>query len=151
MLQYPQRHDDAVSLADQMLINANHLLRLVKYGDDRSLLTPSELSVLTVLMSCGATSLGDLASNEGVRPPSMTRTVDGLERKELARRWRAKADRRKFLVVATTKGREVLECAREIRLKRLVKLFGRLGESQLRNLRNSGEILSDLLASPDLS
>ena len=95
------------------------LLRGVKVEDGASRVGPAPLSALSVLTFGGPLSLGALAHAEGVRPPTMSRLVDGLERAGLARRRVDPDDARGLHIEATARGRALLLAARARRLRRL--------------------------------
>jgi DNA-binding MarR family transcriptional regulator len=104
---------------DQLHRLAIALLRGVKVEDERAGDGPALLSALSVLTFGGPQSLGALARAEGVRPPTMSRLVDGLERAGLARRRADPADARGLRVEVTPRGRALLLAGRARRLRRL--------------------------------
>ena len=56
------------------------LARRLRQMQDESLdLTPSQLSAMAVLLNSGDQLMGQLAAQEKVQPPSMTRIVNSLE------------------------------------------------------------------------
>src|ERR1700761_176023 len=67
-------------LADRLHSAAIHLLRRVRKQDEVSGIGPAQLSALSVLVFGGPTTLGGLAAAEMVKPPTMSRIVDGLTR-----------------------------------------------------------------------
>lgn len=70
--------------------------------------TPSMLSALSSLDLAGPLRLGDLASLEQVRPPSMTRIVARLEEEGLVERAPDPGDRRSALMSLTRAGRDLI-------------------------------------------
>ncbi len=104
---------------DQLHRLAIALLRGVKVEDERAGVGPALLSALSVLTFGGPLSLGALARAEGVRPPTMSRLVDGLERARLARRRVDPADARGLRIEVTPRGRALLLAGRARRLRRL--------------------------------
>src|SRR6266508_6734856 len=99
-------------LADRLHSAAIHLLRRVAREDVTSGLGGPALSALSVIVFGGPISLGRLADAERVRPPTMTRTVQGLEAAGLVRREPDADDRRIVNIAATSRGIEVLQAAR---------------------------------------
>jgi DNA-binding MarR family transcriptional regulator len=97
-------------------------LRLERSDEDLSL---SQLSVLGTLSRCGELTLGELASIERVKPPSMTRLVNGLADAGLVVRRPHDTDGRQVLVELTDLARQVLA---EDRRRRDVWLAQRLAE-----------------------
>src|SRR5450432_743274 len=104
-------------LADRLHSTAIHLLRLVRVQDARSGIGPAQLSALSVIVFGGPLSLNDLALAEQVRPPTMSRIVDGLESAGLARRSANPADRRAIVIEATQKGTSILQKGRKLRVQ----------------------------------
>src|SRR5205085_1594315 len=98
---------------------AIHVLRRVAREDPASGLGAPALSALSVVVFAGPINLGRLAEAERVRPPTMTRTVQGLERAGLVRRVVDSDDRRVVYVTATPRGKRVLDEARRRRVARL--------------------------------
>jgi DNA-binding MarR family transcriptional regulator len=104
-------------LADRLHSTAIHLLRLVRVQDARSGVGPAQLSALSVIVFVGPLSLNELARAEQVRPPTMSRIVDGLEAGGLARRSANPADRRAIVIEATQKGTSILQKGRKLRVQ----------------------------------
>lgn len=98
----------AARTAERLHSVAIHLLRSLRRHDAASGVSAPQLSALSVLVFGGPRSIGALAAAEGVRPPSMTRVVDTLERDGLALRERDPVDGRSVHVRATERGRRVL-------------------------------------------
>src|SRR3954470_4922610 len=100
-----------IDLADRLHSAAIHVLRRVAREDAASGLGGPALSALSVVVFGGPISLGRLAAAERVRPPTMTRTVQGLEAAGLVRRDLDAADRRIVNIAATSRGIDVLQAA----------------------------------------
>lgn len=130
--------------ADRLHSSAIHLLRLVRSVDVQSGLTTPRLSVLSVLVFGGDRTITQLADAELVRPPTMTRLVDGLERDGFVRRRRDRQDARIAHVTATAKGRSTLQAARERRLSAIENLLRRLAPAQLATLAEAATIIEQL-------
>src|SRR6478752_9901737 len=92
----------AEGLADRLHSTAIHLLRLVRVQDAAAGIGPAQLSALSVIVFGGPVSLNDLARAEQVRPPTMSRIVDGLEAAGLAKRSANPEDRRAVTIEATS-------------------------------------------------
>ena len=118
-------------LADRLHSTAIHLLRLVRVQDARSGVGPAQLSALSVIVFGGPLSLNDLAKAEQVRPPTMSRIVDGLEAAGLARRSANPADRRAIIIEATPKGTSILQKGRSLRVQLLASHLDRLSAGEL--------------------
>jgi DNA-binding MarR family transcriptional regulator len=117
------RSEELERVADRLHSASIHLLRQLRREDDATGITAPHLSALSVLVFGGAKTLGELAAAEQVRPPSMTRTVRGLEEAGLAVREPDPTDRRIAWVRATPEGERVL---REGRARRVASLAARL-------------------------
>src|SRR5207237_4874041 len=91
---------ETLAIADQLHSAAIHLLRRLRVRDLASGIGPAQLSALSVLVFGGPRSLGELAEAEQVRPPTMSRVVEGLERAGLARR-QPTEDKRRIRLQAT--------------------------------------------------
>src|SRR5688500_15022100 len=90
----PTRPSGCITIADRLHSAAIHLLRSVRRQDRQAGVGPARLSALSVLVFGGSRTAGELAAEEQVRPPTMTRIVAGLVRDGLARRRPEEKDRR---------------------------------------------------------
>lgn len=117
------------------------LLRLLRREDDSSGLSAPRLSALSVLVFAGPMSLAELAAAEQVRPPTMSRVVDGLVEAGLVTREAKPGDRRSVCITATEEGRRLLEAGRERRVHALTARLRTLAESEQRALARGVEIL----------
>ena len=121
------------------------LLRLLRREDDSSGLSAPRLSALSVLVFAGPQSLAELAAAEQVRPPTMSRIVDGLVEAGLITREAKPGDRRSVRIAATEEGRRLLEAGRERRVRALTLRLARLAESERRALTRGVEILEQVV------
>ncbi len=117
-------------LADKLHSTAIHLLRRVRVEDAVSGIGPARLSALSVVVFGGPISLNDLARAEQVRPPTMSRIVDALEKEGLARKTINQQDRRAVVIEATPKGANVLQQGRKRRVRALAKSLSRLKSAE---------------------
>jgi DNA-binding MarR family transcriptional regulator len=69
-------HEDA----QQIYVFVQHLGRRLREIDARAGLTPARYSVLATLRFDGSKNIGELAVDERVKPPSMTRLVRDMRR-----------------------------------------------------------------------
>ena len=99
-------------VANRLHSIAIHLLRRARREDRATGLTPERLSLLSVLVYAGPRMASQLAEIEMVSRPAITRTLNALEALELVRRERSTEDRRRLLVHATDRGRELMEAGR---------------------------------------
>ena len=107
---------------------------------------PARLSALSVLVFGGPRTLGELAAAEQVRPPTMTRVVQGLEADALVRRAKDPRDGRIVRLHATAKGRRVMQRGRERRVANLATLLGRLDRAEIQRVREAAELVERALA-----
>jgi DNA-binding MarR family transcriptional regulator len=130
--------------ADRLHSAAIRLLRLVRSEDAQSGIGPAQLSALSVLVFGGAKTVSELATLEQVRPPTMSKIVDGLARKKLVQRVEDEADRRAVRVSTTAKGEKLMLAGKERRVKTLAARFETLPSSDLKTLRAAAELMLKL-------
>jgi DNA-binding MarR family transcriptional regulator len=133
-------------IAERLHAAALHLLRHVRRADPGSGVPPAQLSALSVLVFRGSLSLTGLAAAEQVKPPTMTRVVDGLEASGLASRTPDPADRRAALVAATAKGRRTMMKARQQRLAIVRDLLAPLSARDRAVLDEASAVIERMLA-----
>jgi DNA-binding MarR family transcriptional regulator len=125
------KNQQTEALADQLHSTAIRLLRLVRVQDAATGVAPARLSALSVIVFGGPISLQDLARAEQVRPPTMSRIVDALEKQGLARRTTDPHDRRAVKIAATKKGTAMLQKGRDRRVKFLASYLSKLSDAEL--------------------
>lgn len=118
-------------IADRVHSAALHLVRAVRTVDAAMGLSPARSSALSILVFGGPRTVGALARAEGVRSPTMTAMVNGMEAERLVRRRPGFGDGRQVVVEATPKGRRILEQGRRLRVRRLQDLLSNLDDSEL--------------------
>jgi|SRR5579859_3709889 len=123
---------------------AIRLLRLVRTEDAQSGVGPAQLSALSVLVFRGELTLGELAALEQVRPPTMSRIVDGLVQRKLAQRVSAAADRRAVKLTATAQGRTLLLAGKARRVRALAKRMAAFTKDEIKTLEAAAELLGKL-------
>ena len=130
--------------ADRIHSAAIHLLRRLRKQDEAMGLGPTRSSVLSILVFGGPRTLGELASAEQVRPPSMTRLTRGMEAAGLVRRVVDLSDRRVVRMHATAKGARILRLGRQRRLTHLASRMKDLDPRQIDLLLEAAGILERL-------
>lgn len=120
------------------------VLRIVRAEDTKSGIGPAQLSALSILVFLGPKTLGDLAAAEQVKPPTMSRIVDGLVRQKLARRATEAADRRSLRIAATPKGRKLLLAGRDRRVRALAQRMEKLSKADLTVLEKAVGLLGKI-------
>src|SRR5256886_7271453 len=106
------------AIADRLHSAAIHLLRRLRVEDKAMGLSAPRASALSVIVFRGPVTMSALAEAEEVRRPTITRLVDGLERRGLARRVGHAEDGRVQLVEATAAGKRLLHKGRSRRVER---------------------------------
>ncbi|HEY5721659.1 MAG TPA: MarR family transcriptional regulator [Allosphingosinicella sp.] len=117
------------------------LLRLLRREDQASGISGPRLSALSVIVFAGPLSLAELAAAEQVKPPTMSRIVEGLVQAGLATREPDPANRRMVRISATSEGKRLLEAGRERRVRVLVQRLHRIADSEQRALARAVELL----------
>jgi DNA-binding MarR family transcriptional regulator len=118
------------------------LARRLRQMQDESLdLTPSQLSAMAVLINSGDLLMGELAAQEKVQPPSMTRIVNSLEARGYVARRPDPRDHRQCLVALTDSGREVLLANRRRRDHWLAVQLAELDPDEREVLRHAVRVL----------
>src|SRR5215469_17930582 len=107
---------DSSEAADAIHSAAIRVLRVVRTADAKTEIGPAQLSALSVLVFAGPKTLGELAGAEQVKPPTMSRVVEGLVSRGLAERVPSPEDRRAVRIATTPKGRRLLLTGRDRRV-----------------------------------
>ena len=115
--------------------------RLRQMQDDSLGLTPSQLSAMAVLLNSGDLLMGELAAQEKVQPPSMTRIVNSLEAGGYVAPRPDPRDHRQCLVALTDSGREVLLANRRRRDQWLAVRLAELDPADREILRHAVRVL----------
>ena len=138
---------DPAVVADMLHSAAIHLLRRVRKTDEHIGLSPARLSILSILVFAGDRPLGELARMEQVKPPTMTKLVQGLEDDGLVVRKPDKLDKRASIIKATAKGRNKLLKAQQLRLEYLTALINPLDTNEIAILVEASRLLEKLVSS----
>ena len=142
----PTRATDEVErTADRLHSAAIHLLRLLRREDTKSGLSAPRLSALSVVVFGGPLTLGELASVEQVRPPTMTRLVSALEEEGLVTREPDADDGRLTRIRATTRGRALLMKGRARRVAALTAQVRALGDQDRDVIERAVTILEGVI------
>ncbi|MBA8826736.1 DNA-binding MarR family transcriptional regulator [Saccharopolyspora lacisalsi] len=96
------------TLASRVRLAVVRLNRRLRAQADSGV-TLSQLSMLSCLRNNGALTPGELASREGVQPPSMTRVIAALEGIGLVARRKHPTDGRQAIVELTELGSDRIE------------------------------------------
>ena len=106
---------------------------------------PARLSALSVLVFGGPMTLGELATAEQVKPPTMSRVAAGLELGGLVRRISDATDARRVHLQATPKGAKLIQQGRRRRIKYLASHLHKLSRAEVTVLDQTLEILERVL------
>jgi len=136
-----RRNED---LADKLHSAAIHLLRTLRRVDDATGLTAPRLSVLSVLVFVGPRTLGQLAQAEQVKPPTMTRLVDALEKDGYVRRTTDKVDARVTIISATKSGEALMWRGRARRVESLAARLSSLSAAQMQELDDAATLIEKI-------
>jgi DNA-binding MarR family transcriptional regulator len=108
-------------------------------------LTATQLSALATIETRGPLRLGDLATIEGIAPPTVSRLVDHLEGARLVRRQTDARDGRSYLVALTPAGEALLAELRTTGTRLLAGAMASLDEDDQAALVAAVPVLERLL------
>jgi DNA-binding MarR family transcriptional regulator len=129
-------------LANALRPAVMRLARRLRQMQDESLgLNLNQLSAMSVLLNSGDQLMGELAAQERVRPPSMTRIVNSLEARGFVTRRLDPRDHRQCLVSLTDSGRQVLLANRRRRDQWLAVRIAGLDPAEREVLRRAVAVL----------
>lgn len=100
---------------DELRLVVQRVARRIRNNRGDEHMSDSQLGVLFVLEKGGDASPSTLAEHERVSPPSMNRTLNGLEERGLVRRDPSAEDARKVIISLTAAGRELVRETRRLR------------------------------------
>ncbi len=106
-----------------------------------------QIGVIARLHCDGDLSIGALAESEGVKPPSMTRTIASLEELGLVSRRPHPSDGRQVLVTLTAEGRDTLVADRRRRDAWLARALAELAPDERAVLAAAAPLLERLAGS----
>jgi DNA-binding MarR family transcriptional regulator len=133
------------TLAEELRSSIMRTSRRIRTESATGGVTQSQYAVLAALRSAPST-VSLLAEREHIRPPSMTRTVDALEQRQLVTRTVDPTDRRHVFVDLTDTGRALINETRRRRTEWLdVRLAG-LAAADQEILAQAAEILKKMSA-----
>ena len=135
----------AAGLAHALRPAVMRLARRLRQMQDESLgLNPNQLSAMAVLLNSGDQLMGELAAQERVQPPSMTRIVNSLEAFGYVVRRPDPSDHRQCLVSLTDSGRHVLLANRRRRDEWLAVRIAGLDPAERDVLRRAVGVLEKM-------
>jgi DNA-binding MarR family transcriptional regulator len=141
----PIRHPVDAELPARIHSAVLHLLRRLAREDRALGESPARLSALSVLVFGGPRTFAALARIEGVRAPTMTRLVAGMEADGLVSRQPDPTDGRAMLVSATDRGRALLLEGRQRRIAAMTQLLDRLAPDERNLLAEAARLIEERL------
>jgi DNA-binding MarR family transcriptional regulator len=139
---------DAVSeLASTLRLSVMRLTRRLRAERGDHSLTLTQLATLATLDRHGPLTPGELADQERVQPPSMTRVLATLESLELITRAPHPRDGRQHLVACTAQAAALLDEDRRRRDAWLARRLSELSPDERATLRAAAELLQRLVTS----
>jgi len=138
---------DPVTVAGRLRYSAFRLARLLRQQDDSGH-APALLTALAVVDREGPLTLGELAAQEQVSPPTITKVVDALESRGFVERVRDESDRRVCRVRSTARGRRQLEASRTRRTAWLANQLRGLEPDDLERLAAALDVIEQLTKPP---
>jgi len=136
-------------LASELRLSVMRLRRrLAVERDPDNPLSINAMGILGALYRVGDLTVGELASRELVKPPSMTRTVNCLQSDGYVVRRRHETDGRQVVVSLTDLGRDTVLVDRRRRDEWLAIRLRDLTPDQRAVLRRAAPILESLASAP---
>ncbi len=131
-------------LASALRISTSRLARRLRRQRADTTLGATQLAALATLDRHGAMSPRELADHEKVQPPSMTRVVAELERRELVSRSPHPEDGRQVVLTPTEQGAALLREERRRREAWLARRLRELTPEEREVLRAAAPVLEKL-------
>ncbi len=107
-------------------------------------LTPTQMTTLATLTRIGPQPISELAAQEGVKPPSMTRTVAALVAAGMVERQPDPSDARVSAVAVTAAGHELIATTRSQRRAWLTQQLAAMPASDLATLQAAAALLREV-------
>lgn len=140
----PARSGLAVpDIASRLRLSATRLARRLRQESSAGL-SPSQLSALAVIANHGPMTLGALAEQERVAPPSITKVVSKLESDGLVTRTPCPDDRRVCRVAVSPDGAALLDETRRRKTAWLTARISELDPERQRRLADALDVLDEL-------
>ena len=123
------------------LLRLTRLIRIQRVDES---VTLTQVSAMACLAKNGPMSAGELAAQERVQPPSMTKVLANLEERGLVRREAHPNDRRQAIIAITDAGNELLDSERRSRDLWLTQQLAKLTPEERALLRKIVPVLDKL-------
>lgn len=129
------------TLAAQLRLAVVRLNRRLRAQHPPTSVTLTQLSAMSTLHKCGAMTPGQLASKEGVQPPSMTRVISALEKVGYVDRRAHPTDGRQAIVELSNSGMDYVQATISAREAWLDERLARLSAEERKTLSKAAEII----------
>lgn len=138
----PTKNHRPATLAGDIRVAASRIVRRLRRERGEAELPEHQFIVLTALNKFGPMTPGALAELEGVKPPSMTRTVNALCELGFAEKLGSEIDRRQVVVALTDQGAYEIAVTRRRRDAWLTQQLATLTPNERQILAQASELLS---------
>ncbi|GAB3422680.1 MarR family winged helix-turn-helix transcriptional regulator [Flindersiella endophytica] len=142
---------DATAAASELRLQLSRVTRRLRQQTDRSDLTMSQLSVLSRLYQAERATPSELAASEGIRPQTMSKTLDLLELAGYIGRTPDPRDRRRVLIELTDQARTAIAEDRQRKANWLASAMSTVLTADERDLLIRATPLLAKLADAELS
>jgi DNA-binding MarR family transcriptional regulator len=134
---------------ERIYLFVQHLGRRLRDIDARAGLTPSRFSALASLRFHDSRNIGDLAADERVKAPSMTRLVRDMERDGLLARTADPKDGRGVLIALTPGAITLFDAVRGEKIALVADYLANLGAPERAAIGLAFAALDDLAVPPE--
>lgn len=135
--------DESAELAGRLRLAVTRLARQLRQTAD-SALSPTQASVLATVQKSGPLTLGELAEQERVASPTITKVISLLHEKGLVAKVTDPDDRRFVRVHLTADGEALIERTRARKTAWLARRLEDLTEDERARLAAAAEVLEHL-------
>jgi len=139
----------ARGLAKQLGLRIVRITQFLTRRMQQEVLTPSQATVLSLLLDERAWRLSDLASANAVRPPSMTELISRMERQGWLRKMDTAYDRRGVAVMITDEGRTLIHALNRRQVDLIAVRLALLSDEEKRIIEQALPVLDKLFSGPD--
>jgi len=136
--------DTSTALASRLRLAVTRLARQLRTHSDVGA-SPTQISALATIERRGPLTLGELATSEGVQPPTITAAVGRLEQQGLVARQPDPDDGRVARVVISAEGRRLLARNRSRKTAFLAQRLAALDDDERARLTAAVEVLERVL------
>jgi DNA-binding MarR family transcriptional regulator len=140
-----RRTTSEAALAARLRLTVTRLARRLRQQASEPGVSPTQIAALSTIERMGPITLGDLAREERVQPPTVTAAVGRLEESGLVRRRVDPEDRRVNRVEITAAGRRLLQRSRSAKTAFLARRLHELDADDRATLDRAAAILEHLL------